>query len=55
MRGRTLHYDAKGQPARVERDDGTVASYEYDHKGNRVSKRVTDPGGTVLVTRFIGP
>lgn len=42
--GRTLEYDHKNQVVRVTRDDGTVIDYAYDHRGQRIRKRVTTMG-----------
>jgi len=36
-------YDSLHRLTRVERDDGTVITYEYDELGNRTRKRVTVP------------
>jgi RHS repeat-associated protein len=50
--GRAFDYDYKNQLVRVTRGGGTVAEYAYDSCGNRISKRVTGPGGateTLLV------
>lgn len=51
--GRTLIYDHKNQLVGVERADGTVVSYAYDHRGQRVRKVVTTAAGRVE-TLFVG-
>jgi RHS repeat-associated protein len=52
--GRRFGYNAKNELASVNRDDGLVADYRYDHEGRRIAKTVTEPGGAVNRTFFVG-
>ncbi|MCP4549793.1 MAG: hypothetical protein GY835_25340 [bacterium] len=54
--GRQLHYDLKNQLHKVERDDGATIEYLYDHRGNRIRKRVQPAagGGPAVETMMIG-
>lgn len=51
---KTFSYNAKNELLRFEAADGLRAEYTYDHKGQRVSKKVTDKQGTVTNTFFVG-
>jgi RHS repeat-associated protein len=52
--GRTLVYDHKNQVVRVTRDDGTIIDYAYDHRGQRIRKRVTRMAGVTTETLMLG-
>jgi RHS repeat-associated protein len=41
-----LHYDLRHRLVRVERPDGSVVEFDYDHDDRRVATRVTPSGGT---------
>ena len=47
-------YNAKNELLRFLRGDGLEAQYRYDHQGIRVSKRVDDGQGNVVLTRYTG-
>ncbi len=51
---KTFSYNEKNELVRVTRTDGLVANYAYDPTGQRISKQVTDKGGTVVSTLFAG-
>ena len=44
--GRAFTWNAKSELARVDRTDGTLAEYVYDHRGSRVRKTVQSSGLT---------
>lgn len=44
----TLAYDARHRLVRVDRPDGTVVEYVYDHDDRRVESRVASGGGTEI-------
>ncbi len=52
--GMLLRFDARDMLDEVERDDGVVVRFAYDHAGRRVRKRVVDPGGGVADTIYVG-
>ncbi|MFZ5818117.1 MAG: toxin TcdB middle/N-terminal domain-containing protein, partial [Bacillota bacterium] len=51
--GRTLSWSFKNELAGLQRDDGLTAEYRYDHRGNRLYKRVQH-GTQVQETIFLG-
>ena len=51
---KTFAYDEKSQLVKMTRADGLVAAYAYAPNGARVSKQVTDAGGAVTTTLFVG-
>jgi RHS repeat-associated protein len=51
--GQQLRFDARQLLRSVERDDGVVVSFAYDHVGRRIRKRVLQ-GGETRDTLYIG-
>lgn len=54
--GRNFSYNFKQQLCQVALDDGTVVSYDYDYRGNRVRRRSTgagSPAETIFLGRLV--
>ena len=49
----TLQYDVRHRLIRVDKPDGTVVRFEYDHDDRRVATHVTDAGGTTTTRREV--
>ena len=51
--GRQFIYNVKNELVRMDKSDGLVAEYRYDHLGVRATKTVT-AGGTTTTAHYIG-
>lgn len=51
--GKTFSYNTKNELVRFQAADGLVADYCYDHKGIRISKKITDSHGITTNTYFL--